>query len=47
MQHRRSAHPGADIRRAGGEVTELLVVGDVELALEDAIDFVDELEGAL
>ena len=47
MQHGRGAHAGADIGRAGGQIAELRVVGEIELRLERAVDFVDELEGAL
>ena len=32
MEHGRSAHAGPDVCRAGGEIAETLIVGDVEFA---------------
>ena len=47
MDHRRGAHAGADVRRAGGEIAELRVKGEVELAFECGVHLVDHLENAL
>ncbi len=47
MQHGRGPHAGADVGRAGGQITEPRVVGEIELRLERAVDLVDELERAL
>ncbi len=47
MEHGGGAHPGADVGGAGGQVTKMLIVSDIELALEGAVDFVDQLEGVL
>ena len=47
VQHRGSAHAGADVGRARGQITELRIVGEIEFALERAVDFIDQLERAL
>ena len=44
VQHRRSAHTGADIGWARGQISESRVVSEIELALEGAVDFIHELE---
>ena len=47
MQHRGRAQTGADVGRAGGQITDPLVVSELELALERAVDLVHELERLL
>jgi hypothetical protein len=44
MQHRGSAHPGAHIRRARGQISETLIVGELQFIFEGAVDFIDKLE---
>src|ERR1043166_5468903 len=47
MQHRGRAQTGAHVRRAGSEITEPLVVSELELAFERTVDLVHELERLL
>ena len=47
VKHGGRAHAGADVGRAGGQVAQVLVVGEIELRFQRAVDFIDQLEGAL
>ena len=47
MHHRRGAHSGADIRRAGGEIADLRRESEVESFFQLGIELVDRLEQRL
>ena len=47
VQHHAHAHAGADVGRAGGQVAEPLVEGVGHLLLDQVVDAVDLLPGAL
>src|SRR4051812_9586422 len=47
MQHRGSAHTCAHIRGASSQITELWVIGEIEFALEGAVNFINQFESSL
>ena len=47
MEHRGRAHTGADIRRAGGQITNALIVCELELVLQRGVDLIQKFEGLL
>ena len=44
MQHGGRAHTSAYIRGARGQISEALIVGEFQFALERAVDLIDQFE---
>src|SRR6476646_12021921 len=44
MQHGRSPHAGTYVRRTSGQISKLLIEGEVEFAFKRGVDLIDQLE---